>query len=80
MIKRRISEGGGDMDVIAACSPTPATSSPDRQGASVIPEELRGRRHAGNREVVVSGQYDRVEIWDRDRFERLHAGSPQLDA
>jgi MraZ protein len=79
MIKRRISEGGGDMDVMRVFLADAHTVTPDRQGRFVIPEDHRGQ--AGlSREVVVSGQLDRIEIWDRERFSELHeVKAPQLD-
>jgi transcriptional regulator MraZ len=79
MLKRRISEGGGDMDVMRVFFAAAHTVHPDRQGRFVIPEDHRAR--AGlSREVVVSGQFDRIEVWDRERFNELHdVKAPQLD-
>jgi MraZ protein len=40
---------------------------PDRQGRVAIPPHLR--EHAGlEREVVVAGGYDHLEIWDAQRY------------
>jgi len=46
---------------------------PDRQGRLTIPPRLR--QLAGlNREVVAVGLADRVEIWDRERWEKSIKG------
>jgi len=40
---------------------------PDKQGRVAVPQALRG--HAGlERDVVVAGGYDHIEIWDAQRF------------
>ncbi|KKW45097.1 MAG: Protein MraZ [Parcubacteria group bacterium GW2011_GWA2_56_7] len=42
--------------------------SVDKQGRIVVPEYLRG--YAGmTKDVVVAGLYDRIELWDKDRWE-----------
>jgi MraZ protein len=47
---------------------------PDRQGRITVPGELR--RYADiDRNVVVSGAIDRLEIWDLDVFRRYQAQS-----
>ena len=41
--------------------------APDKQGRVAIPQPLR--EHAGlDREVVVAGGFDHIEIWDAQRF------------
>jgi MraZ protein len=41
--------------------------TPDKQGRVAIPQQLR--EYAGlDREVVVAGGYDHIEIWDAQRF------------
>jgi MraZ protein len=41
--------------------------TPDKQGRVAIPQPLR--EYAGlDREVVVAGGYDHIEIWDAQRF------------
>jgi MraZ protein len=45
---------------------------PDRQGRIPIPQHLR--EYAGlEREVVVTGAFSRIEIWDADRWQRVNA-------
>lgn len=47
-------------------------ANPDRQGRIAIPVKLRS--YAGlEREVVVCGQYDHVEIWDSARWRQHEA-------
>lgn len=55
-------------------------ASPDRQGRVALPQHLRDFAHL-EREVVVNGAFDHVEIWDARRWrekkelgERLLAG------
>jgi MraZ protein len=41
--------------------------APDRQGRVAVPQHLRD--YAGlEREVVVAGSFDHIEIWDAQRF------------
>ncbi|MDQ1532738.1 MAG: transcriptional regulator MraZ [Actinomycetota bacterium] len=57
---------------------TPVT--PDAQGRIAIPPLLRG--YAGlEKEVVVTGVYDYIEIWDVDRFREVEgAGAAALSS
>ena len=49
---------------------------PDRQGRISVPEPLR--RHAGlEREVVVMGAGERIEIWAPDRWEQKRADAEE---
>jgi MraZ protein len=41
--------------------------TPDRQGRVAIPAHLRAFAHL-EREVVITGQFDRIEIWDADAW------------
>jgi MraZ protein len=70
MIKTRLAEGPGDMDVLRLFFAAAHAVKPDSQGRFVVPEEHRS--HAGlARDVVVAGQFDRIEIWDRVRFDEV---------
>lgn len=45
---------------------------PDKQGRVAIPTHLR--EYAGlEREVVITGQFNRVEIWDQERWAAVDA-------
>ena len=69
-IKARISAGQGDADVMRIFFARSHTVQPDSQGRFVVPGEPH-RQHAGlDREAVVLGQFDRIEIWDRSRVRR----------
>lgn len=66
-IKERIAEGRGDSDVMRLFFAAAYNVKPDSQGRFVVPEEHRTHAALG-RDVVVAGQFDRVELWDRERF------------
>ena len=67
-IKSRVGAGQGDADVMRIFFARAHTVSPDSQGRFVVPAEPH-RQHAGlDREAVVLGQFDRIEIWDRSRY------------
>ena len=54
--------------------------TPDKQGRVAIPATLRDFAGLG-REVVITGQFDHVEIWDAARWERQRdAGDEALAA
>jgi MraZ protein len=80
MIKTRIADGHGDMDVLRVLFAAAHTVNPDSQGRFVVPEEHRA--HAGlSRDAMVIGQFDRIEIWDRGRFGELQERkAPELAA
>jgi MraZ protein len=72
-MKQRASEGDQDMDLIRVFFSEARAIEPDGQGRFVVPEEHRN--HAGLvRDTVVIGQYDRVEIWDRGRYQSVRDG------
>jgi len=46
----------------------------DKQGRVVLPEYLR--KHAGlGKEIVVAGLYNRLEIWDKEKWEKYKSGN-----
>jgi MraZ protein len=48
-------------------------AEPDKQGRIVIPAHLR--EYAGlKKELVVTGDDNRAEIWDKERWQTLNAG------
>jgi MraZ protein len=72
-MKLRVSESDQDMDIFRLFLAEARFIEPDGQGRFVVPEEHR--IHAGLvRDTVVSGQLDRVEIWDRSRFQGVRDG------
>ena len=46
----------------------------DGQGRISIPEKLRGSANL-DRDVVVNGRFDRIEVWDVDRWSALSANA-----
>jgi len=49
---------------------------PDKQGRVMLPEHLR--TYAGlNREAVVVGVLDRIEIWNEDSWDELASGADE---
>ena len=76
-MKTKLSESDQDMDVMRLFFAEARAVQPDGQGRFVVPEEHRG--HAGLvRDAVVSGQFDRIEIWDRSRFQGVRDGQAGL--
>jgi MraZ protein len=76
-MKQKVSESDQDMDVMRLFLAEARAVEPDGQGRFVIPEEHR--LHAGLvRDTVVSGQLDRIEIWDRSRFQGVRDGQAGL--
>jgi MraZ protein len=45
----------------------------DAQGRLLVPQRLRAEAGIG-KEAVVLGVFDRMEIWDRETYERYEAG------
>ena len=64
-IKERAKQG--DRNVGRAFFAGAAEASPDRQGRVAIPTGLREFAHL-ERDVVVAGLYDHIEIWDAERW------------
>lgn len=46
----------------------------DKQGRIVLPEYLRGYGHL-KKNVVVAGLYNRLEVWDQEKWERYKQGT-----
>jgi MraZ protein len=70
---------GGEVSQMAlrAFSANAHEVRPDSQGRIVIPERLRA--FAGlEREVVVIGALDRIELWDSGRWQGVQSESDQL--
>jgi MraZ protein len=79
-MKSRVSGGEGDdhLDVMRLFFSEARTVQPDGQGRFVVPEEHR--THAAlDRDAVVAGQFDHIEIWERGRFREVREGTaPRL--
>lgn len=70
VMRVKLSEGDGEMNPLRVFFSDSHHVKPDAQGRFVVPE--RQRQHAGlEREALIVGNLDRVEIWDRDRFGAL---------
>ena len=66
-MRLRVTESDVDMDVMRLFLADARGVEPDGQGRFVVPEEHRN--YAGLvRDTVVTGQLDRIEIWDRSSF------------
>jgi MraZ protein len=62
--------GERERNVVRAFAAGAAQATPDRQGRITIPANLR--EFAGlEREVVVTGVINRIEIWDSQRWARV---------
>jgi len=51
----------------------------DAQGRIVLPEYLRHFADL-HKQVVIAGLYDRLEIWDKDRWEAYRADNDQASS
>jgi len=66
-LTEKIREGLAPQDAMRAFSANAAEVKPDSQGRILLPQRLRD--FAGlEREVVVIGAIDRIEIWDSSRW------------
>ena len=69
--QRELMERGAQERTMARSFFAGATNvSPDAQGRIAIPASLRTYAHL-DKEVVVSGVYDYIEIWDAARFREV---------
>ncbi len=71
-LTEKIREGLAPQDAMRAFSANAAEVKPDSQGRILLPHRLR--QFAGlDREVVVIGAIDRIEIWDTRRWGEVSA-------
>ena len=72
----KIREGLAPQAAMRAFSANAAEVKPDSQGRILLPQRLR--EFAGlDREVVVIGAIDRIEIWNAQRWGDLSAGADE---
>jgi MraZ protein len=66
----KVRQGMASHDAVRAFAANASEVKPDSQGRIVVPQRLRD--YAGlQREVVVIGALDRIEIWDASRWAEL---------
>lgn len=71
-MRERARGGASDRQVARAFFAGTVEAPPDKQGRVAIPSHLR--EFAGLTEkVVITGQYDRIEIWDAARWQQERA-------
>ncbi len=71
-LTEKIREGLAPQDAMRAFSANAAEVKPDSQGRILLPQRLRD--FAGlDRDVVVIGAIDRIEIWDSARWAQVSA-------
>lgn len=71
MVKAKIAAGEAEQDAVRVLFADARNVKPDSQGRVVLLQEHRDRLGFG-RETMVLGQYDHIEIWDRDTWRDLH--------
>jgi len=72
----KVREGLASHDAVRAFAANASEVRPDSQGRIVVPQRLR--EFAGlQREVVVIGALDRIEIWDAARWGELAGSADQ---
>lgn len=70
LIRDQVRDGRVRPDALRVFAADAAEVKPDSQGRISIPQRLR--EFAGfERDVVVNGRLDRIEIWDARRWDRL---------
>ena len=45
---------------------------PDRQGRIILPDHLKEHAAVDEREIVITGVSDRIEIWSKTRWEEMY--------
>ncbi len=77
-VREQSKRGARELDAARSFFAGTAEVSPDKQGRVAIPQHLR--EYAGlDRDVVVTGVFSRVEIWDSQRWqERDREGEQSL--
>lgn len=73
-LMEKVREGAAPQSAVRAFAADATEVRPDSQGRILLPQRLRDHAHL-DREVVVIGAIDRIEIWDADtwRSERSQA-------
>lgn len=74
-VRDRVRAGGEDPNILRGLSAYAEEVTPDAQGRIVVPTHLRGFADLGS-EVIVTGAFDHIEIWNVDRWATLR---PDLD-
>jgi len=75
-LTERVRAGEASQLALRAFAANAHEVKPDTQGRVGIPERLREFAHL-DREVVVIGALDRIELWDAERWRSLGAASDQ---
>ena len=72
----KVRSGEADRDVVRTFSADAHQATPDGQGRIMLPPRLR--EFAGlQREVVVNGALDHLEIWDTERWAAVNRGGEE---
>ena len=71
IVKGRIATGEAEQDAMRVLFADARAIKPDAQGRIFILQEHRDRTGLG-RDTVVLGQFDHVEIWDKDTWREVH--------
>ena len=67
LLQDKVREGQVSQDALRVFAADAATVRPDSQGRISLPPRLRD--HSGlDRELVINGRLDRIEIWSTDRW------------
>jgi MraZ protein len=75
-LTEKVREGLASPNAPRALSANAVVAEPDAQGRILVPQRLRD--FAGlEREVVIIGALDRVEIWNAERWREISVGAEQ---
>jgi MraZ protein len=69
-LTQKVRDGAASQDSLRGLGANAHEVRPDSQGRITVPQRLR--EYAGlERDVVVIGAFDRIEIWDATRWQRV---------
>lgn len=75
-LTQKVRDGVASPDALRGLAANAHEVRPDSQGRITIPQRLR--EHAGlERDVVVIGAFERIEVWDATRWQRARAAADE---
>ena len=72
----KVRDGQAPQSAVRAFAADATEVRPDSQGRIHLPQRLRDHA-AMDRDVVIIGAIDRIEIWDAQRYQEMRAGADE---